>query len=162
MDSRASRKTEGSGSDPKDKGSLDKHSKETQRSPGVLTAESPDDSVDKGSLIDHSKEKQRSPGALTAGSHDTSEDKGSLIKHSKTKEGSPGNLTEGSPDTSEGKSDAKISDSGDSSLSLPGNPGMSALGSLLQVKIDPSGNRRYGSIPGLIHPGIASIVRYQV
>ena len=44
MDSQVSTKTEGSGSDPKDKGSLDKHSKEKQRSPSILTAESHDDS----------------------------------------------------------------------------------------------------------------------
>ena len=78
MDSRASRKTEGSGSDPKDKGSLNKHSKEKQRSPGTQTTGGPDTS----------EEKQRSPGTQTTGGPDTSEEK----------QGSPGALTAESHD----------------------------------------------------------------
>ena len=88
MDSQVSTKTEGSGSDPKDKGSLDKHSKEKQRSPGTQTTGGPD----------ASEEKQRNPGALTEESPDASEKKGSLIQHSKTNQGNPGALTAESHD----------------------------------------------------------------
>jgi hypothetical protein len=191
MDSRATKKTEGSGRDPTIKGvSLIKHTKEKQGSsgaltaeshddsekkqgnpgdltagshddsekkqgnPGDLTAESHDDSESKGSLIKHSKikqgnsgaltaeshddseKKQGNPGDLTAENHDDSENKGSLIKHSKIKQGGPGVLTAENPDTSE-KSDASGSEVGGASSPLPANPGLAALGSVLQSKQDP-------------------------
>jgi hypothetical protein len=107
MDSQVSRKTEGSVSDPTNKGvSLIKHTKEKQRSPCTQTTGGPDTSEEKQRSPctqttggpDTFEEKQRSPCTQTTGGPDDSENKGSLIKHSKAKEGSPGALTAESHD----------------------------------------------------------------